>query len=93
MGLIVPLVLVEAGIFLVLVATGELAVTAAAAGFAVLAVMSVVLVWPLVSGVESIRSWIVRRSGLPDLEPPSAAPWATRFAVAVRPARREPRSR
>ncbi|MCE2520972.1 MAG: PAS domain-containing sensor histidine kinase [Alphaproteobacteria bacterium] len=70
MGLIVPLVLVEAGIFLVLVATGELAVAAAAAGFAVLAVMSVVLVWPLVSGVDSIRSWIVRRSGLPDLEPP-----------------------
>ena len=70
MGLILPLVLVEAGVFLILVVAGELAVSAALAGFAVLAAISVALVWPLVSGVDSIRSWIVRRSGLPDLEPP-----------------------
>ena len=70
MGLILPLVLVEAGIFLVLVLTGELAAAAAATGFAALAVVSAVLVWPLVSGVERIRSWVVRRSGSPGLEPP-----------------------
>ena len=70
MGLILPLVLVEAGIFLVLVLTGELAAESAAAGFAVLAVMSAILVWPLVSGLERIRSWIVRRSGSAEPEPP-----------------------
>ena len=70
MALILPLVLVEAGVFLVLMATGELTLAAALAGFAVLAVTSVALVWPLVSGADNIRSWIVRRSGSPDLEPP-----------------------
>ncbi len=70
MGLILPLVLAEAGIFLVLVLTGELAVAAAVAGFAVLAIMSTVLAWPLVSGVGRVRSWVVRRNDLPDLEPP-----------------------
>lgn len=70
MALILSLVLVEAGIFLVLVLTGELAVATAAAGFAVLAMMSAVLAWPLVSGVERIRSWVVRRNDLSDLEPP-----------------------
>ncbi len=70
MGLILPLVLVEAGIFLVLAAAGELAVTAALAGLVVLAATSAALVWPLVSGVDTIRSWIARQGGSPDLEPP-----------------------
>ncbi len=70
MGLILPLILVEAGVFLVLVAAGELAATAAAAGLAALAVMSAVLVWPLVAGMERIRSWVARRGGLDGPEPP-----------------------
>ncbi len=70
MGLILPLILLEAVTLVVLVLTGELAVTAAVAACAALATGSAALVLPVVSGLDRIRSWADRQSGAPDPGPP-----------------------
>ncbi len=57
MGLMLPLVLAEAGVFLALTLTGWLAAEAALAGFAALAVASAALTWPVVRNIETLERW------------------------------------
>ena len=70
MGLILPLVLAEAGVFLVLTLTGWLAAGAAVAGFAALAAASAAVAWPFVRNIKTLERWSGRSGDDPVADPP-----------------------
>lgn len=90
MGLILPLVLAEAGVFLVLTITGWLAAEAALAGFAALAVASAAVAWPLVRNIEMMETWIGRSGDDPVADPPrmGSGPLGSRLQSVLRSAHR-----
>ncbi len=74
MGLVVPLVAVQAVVILVLNLAGRLSAETALGAFAVLAVASAALAWPVARNVEMLGRWSGRSAGQGVAAPPRLQP-------------------